>query len=291
MVASIAAILVNLIFNWLLIFGNLGFPALGVRGAAIATVLSRFVELAILIVTTHTRRFPFIVGALKSLYVAPDLVRRVAIKGLPLLLNEFLWSSGMAAIMACYSSRGINAVAACNIASTVNNLFNVVFLSMGNAVAIMVGQALGCGESDRAMDLSWKLMSMSVLSSLFLGGIMLMLAPFIPAIYNTEADVRATATGMLQVLAVMMPIFSIPHCCYFTLRAGGRTMITFLFDSVFTWGVSCLCAFCLSRFTTLPIVTMYALVQSMEIIKGAIGVCLVKKGIWIQNMVEPKKAD
>lgn len=288
MIASIAAIIVNLVFNWLLIFGNLGFPRLGVIGAAIATVLSRFIELGIIVSATHLRsnQFTFIKHAYRSFKVPISLVKQVIVKGTPLLVNEFLWSAGMAAMLACYSLRSIDAVAACNIASTVNNLFNVVFISMGNAIAIMVGQALGANDNENAMGLSWKLMATSVFTCLIMGGLMFILAPIIPEIYNADAYVKNMAADLLRILAIMMPVFAVPHCCYFTLRSGGRTMITFLFDSLYTWVVACTCAYALCHYTNWPLVPIYACVQSLDIIKGVIGIILVKKGIWLKNIVE-----
>ena len=287
MIASICAILVNLVFNWLLIFGNLGFPVMGVKGAAIATVMSRFVELGIIAVASHhrTERFPFLKGAYRSLRVPVPLLKKVAVKGTPLLVNEFLWSSGLAAILACYSTRGITPIAACNIASTVNNLFNVVFLSMGNAVSIMVGQALGANDNEKAKDLAWKLMATGFLSSVVMGLLMLLAAPLIPQIYNTSEEVRTMACSLLRVLAVFMPVFSIGHCCYFTLRAGGRTMITFFFDCVFTWAGNYACALVLVTFTQLDVVAVYICVQCMDILKDLLGIYLVHKGIWIRNIV------
>lgn len=288
MISSVVAIFVNLIFNWILIFGHCGFAPMGVKGAAVATVISRFIEMLIVVLITHIRHavYSFIQGIYRSLKVPVALLKKVAVKGLPLLVNEFLWSSGMAAVLACYSKRGIDAVAASNIASTVNNLFNVVFLSMGNATAIMIGQALGANENDKAYELSWKLIGTTVLSSLFMGTLMFVFAPTIPNIYNTEAEVKELACQLLRVLAVMMPVFSVPHCCYFTLRAGGRTMITFLFDCVFTWTVSYSVAWVLCGKTLLPLIVCYAIVQSMDIIKGVIGVILIKNKVWIQNIVD-----
>jgi len=286
MIASVTAIFVNLVFNWILIFGHLGFPVLGVKGAAIATVMSRFIEFGIISIVTHIKKskFEFIENIYSTLRVPSELLKKVAIKGSPLLLNEFLWSSGLAAILACYSTRGIDAVAACNIANTVNNLFNVVFLSMGNAVAIMVGQALGADQYDEAKELAWKLMATAFMSCLVMGTIMFIAAPFVPLIYNTEQVVMSTAADLLRVLAILMPFFSIAHCCYFTLRAGGKTIITFFFDCVFTWTIECGCAFLLTRLTGLPILPVYFAVQSTGVLKGFIGIILVKKGVWVENI-------
>ena len=293
MFASVAAILVNLVFNYFLIFGKCGFPELGVTGAAIATVLSRYVETAIIVVYTHMKshHFGFIRGAYRSLRVPKPLMISILRRGTPLLVNEFLWSSGMAVLLQCYSVRGLDVVAACNIATTVSNLFKVVFLSMGNAVAIMVGQALGANDIERAKNCTWRLMTLSVGSNLIMATLLALFAPAIPNIYNTEPHVRQIATQLIYVVAVMMPAYSFSHCCYFTLRSGGKTIITFLFDSVFTWCVNVPAAWLLAYKTGLEIVPLYFGVQALEMVKVVVGFVLVKKGVWIHNIVAPVAAE
>ena len=293
MFASVAAILVNLVFNYFLIFGKCGFPELGVTGAAIATVLSRYVETAVIMVYTHMKshHFGFIRGAYRSLRVPKPLMISILRRGTPLLVNEFLWSSGMAVLLQCYSVRGLDVVAACNIATTVSNLFKVVFLSMGNAVAIMVGQALGANDIERAKNCTWRLMTLSVGSNLIMATFLALFAPAIPNIYNTEPHVRQIATQLIYVVAVMMPAYSFSHCCYFTLRSGGKTIITFLFDSVFTWCVNVPAAWLLAYKTGLGIVPLYFGVQALEMVKVVVGFVLVKKGVWIHNIVAPVAAE
>ncbi len=293
MFASVAAILVNLVFNYFLIFGKCGFPELGVTGAAIATVLSRYVETAVIMVYTHMKshHFGFIRSAYRSLRVPKPLIISILRRGTPLLVNEFLWSSGMAVLLQCYSVRGLDVVAACNIATTVSNLFKVVFLSMGNAVAIMVGQALGANDIERAKNCTWRLMTLSVGSNLIMATLLAIFAPAIPNIYNTEPHVRQIATQLIYVVAVMMPAYSFSHCCYFTLRSGGKTIITFLFDSVFTWCVNVPAAWLLAYKTGLGIVPLYFGVQALEMVKVVVGFVLVKKGVWIHNIVAPVAAE
>ena len=291
MIASIAAILTNLFFNWLLIFGNLGFPRLGVAGAAIATSGSRLVELAILVIFTHAsrRRFPFIKGAYRSLKVPGELVKSIARRGAPLLMNEFLWSLGMAVLLNCYSMRGLHVVAAANISQTISNLFNVVFISSGNAIGIIVGQQLGAGKFEEAKTSAWRIIALSVAGCFIMGGAMAVAAPFIPNLYNVESDVKALATSLLWIFSAAMPVISFCHGCYFTLRSGGKTIITFLFDSGFTWLASVPMAFCLVNFTQINIVLIYVLVNSLEIIKAVVGFILVKKGVWMNNIIGEKK--
>jgi Na+-driven multidrug efflux pump len=205
---------------------------------------------------------------------------------MPLLVNEFLWSAGMAILLQCYSARGLSVVAAINIANTVNNLFNVVFLSMGNAVSIILGQHLGANEIKEAKSSVWKLIAFTEANCLIIGIVMALLAPLIPQIYNTEPDVKLMATKFLFVAAGYMPIYAFAHNCYFTIRSGGRTGITFLFDSVFTWGAVVPLAFVLANYTHLPILPLYMLVQGLDVIKCAIGFWMIKKGIWVRNLIE-----
>lgn len=295
MIASVSAIGINLVFNYILIFGNDGigflpFAPLGVVGAAIATVMSRFAEAAIIIVYVHrnTHKYPFVKGLYRSFRIPAPLLADIGKKGSPLLVNEFFWSFGMAMLSQCYSTRGLEVVAASNIATTANNMFNVVFLSMGNAIAIMVGQQLGANEVQRAKITVWRLLSLSIATCFIMGGILLCLAPFIPLMYNTTETVRQTATSLLFVVGGLMPFYAFAHGCYFTLRSGGKTLITFGFDCGFTWGVSVPLAFVLSRFTDMPIIAMYLCVQLVEVVKCCVGGFLVKKGVWINNIVEDK---
>jgi len=287
MTAGIVAVFVNLILNYLLIYDHGGFGGLGVDGAAIATVLSRFVELGIITVTVHrhAERYPFIRHAYRSLRIPAALTRQITVKGMPLLFNEALWSLGMTMLTQAYSLRGLDVIAALNISSTVSNLFSVVFLSMGSATAIIIGQLLGANDAETAVDHAWKLAAFSVMLSAGTALLVALVAPFVPAIYNTSDEIRALATRLLWVYASCMPLYSFCNSCYFTIRSGGRTMVTFLFDCVFAWVVSLPIATVLTRFTAMDIVHVYLCVQLADFIKCALGYVMLKKRIWVNNMV------
>lgn len=292
MKAGIAAVLVNLVFNYLLIFGKFGFPELGVAGAAIATVISRFVQTAIVIIWTHKHadRMKFITGAYASPVIPLGLVGNILKKGTPLIVNEILWAAGMAYMMQCYSVRGLSAIAALNISSTISNLFNTVFIAMGSAIAIIVGQLLGAGKMDEAKDTDTKLIAFSVACCVAIGGILALTAPLFPMMYNTSEEVKGLATAFIRIVACCMPMAAFMHASYFTLRSGGKTIVTFLFDSVFLWCASIPLAYVLSRYTTLHVIPLYLACQLIDIIKCVIGFILVKKGVWIQNIVQEKQA-
>lgn len=289
MVGGIAAVIVNLCLNYVLIFGHFGAPRMGVQGAAAATAVSRYVELAIVAGWTHWNKSknPFIQGVYYSLYIPKELLRSIAIKGMPLLMNEFLWSSGMAILSQCYSTCGLSVVPAMNIASTIYNLASVVYLCMGNAVGIIMGQMLGAGsEEQQVRDTNRKLIAISITSGIIFGGIMAAVSGLFPMIYNTTPDVRHLAAQLICVSAVMMPFNSFTNAAYFTLRSGGQTMVTFLFDSCFMWVFSVPLAFCLSRFTTLTILPLYTICQCLDFLKCAIGGYMIHRGAWIQNLVQ-----
>lgn len=287
MKAGIAAVFVNLVFNYILIFGHFGAPALGVEGAAIATVISRFAECAIVIGWTHrhTEKNPWVSGVYRSMRVPRVLARQIIVLGLPLLLNELLWSSGMAVLNQCYSVRGLEVVSAVNIASTVSNLFFCAFLSLGSTVAIIVGQLLGAGELEQAVDENRKITAFAVAVSAAVGVVMALIAPLMPEIYNTTDAVKELAARLIVVSAVMMPVNAFVNACYFTLRSGGKTVITFIFDSAFVWCVSVPAAFIMSRFTGMQILLMYICVQALDLIKCVVGYVLVKKRTWVNNLV------
>lgn len=287
MVGGISAVFVNLVLNYVLIFGHFGAPKMGVQGAAVATVISRYMELAIVAGWTHfhKKKNPFIRGAYNSLYIPRKLLVSIVKKGMPLLINEALWSVGMAFMNQCYSTCGLDVVPAMNISSTIYNLASVSYLAMGNAVGIIMGQMLGANRMEAEVrDANRKLIAVSVTSGVLFGGLMAAVSGLFPMIYNTTDAVRALATKLICVSAAMMPFNSYTNASYFTLRSGGQTLITFLFDSCFVWVLCVPLAYCLSRFTGLSILPLYIICQSTDLIKCAIGGYMIHKGLWIQNL-------
>ena len=291
--AGIIAILTNLVLNWVLIFGNLGFPAMGVAGAAIATIISRYAELAIVVLHTHHHedKYPFIAGAYRNFRVPGQLVGRVARTAMPLLVNEILWSLGMTFINQFYSSRGLNAVAALNITGTAWNLFCVIMFAMGSAVSIMVGQRLGAGQMAEARDVDRKLIFLTEVIHVVIGLVMILASPMVPKLYNVGDDVRSLTQQLLVIAGLALPIHSFAHVTYFTIRSGGRTVITFFFDAVYTWAVTVLLAFCLTRFTDLDIIRIYFCVQFIDILKLVIGLIMLRSDFWARNVVNDLPAE
>ena len=290
MVASIIAVVVNLIFNYFLIFGTFGFPRLGVAGAAIATVLSRFVECIITVSICHIKRneFMFIKSLYRHFIIETSLIKRILPKALPLLANEFCWSLGIALLNNSYSVRGLDVVAATNITSTISNVFMVSIIAFGSAISIIVGGLLGAGKRDEALDTNRKLTFLSFVIAIGLMIALILASPLFPLIYNTSDAVRSLASSFMVCYAIYLPFNSLMNSFYFAIRSGGDTAVTLILDSGYMLLITVPFTFILARFTTVSIIPLYALSLAIEIFKVGIGLYLINKGAWAKNIVGEK---
>lgn len=290
LIASACAIVVNFFGNLILIYGYLGFPALGAEGAAIATVISRFVELAVLVfyVATHKKQCPFIVDAFRHFKIPAKIAGNIILRATPLLLNETLWSFGMTMLNQAYSVRSLDAMAAIQVQSSIYNVMMVAFVAMGEAVGILIGQILGSGKVEVAKENSFKMIGFTVLFGLIFGIIMIIASPFFPPIFVPDAtpEILNLATRLIMINGVMMPFFAFTHASYFIIRSGGKTFITMVFDSGFVWVLSVPCALILAYFTNLSVAWMVAVVQSLELIKCISAALFVKSGVWAKDLTK-----
>ena len=289
MVAGIVAVFVNLILNYIFIFGHLGLPAMGVQGAALATVISRYVELAIVALWTHLHpeKNPYIQSAYQKFYISSQMVGNILRRGMPLLVNEFLWASGTAILMQCYSTCGLDVVPALNIANTILNLATVAFMAVGQAVGVLMGQMLGAGRSTQEIrDTHAKLTVLAIACAVVCAGIAAATSGLFPMIYNTTDSIRSLSTSMICIACVMMPVGAYTYATYFTLRSGGQVWITFLFDGCFIWVFPVSVAFLLSRFTSLPILVIFAVIQALDLLRAVLGSYMLHKGTWIRNLTK-----
>lgn len=287
MAAGFIAVLTNCTFNWILIFGKLGFPALGVEGAAIATVISRYVECAVIIIYTVKKRyrFTYFKSLFKGFAIPKNIFKDITVKGMPLLFNEFFWSLGMSLLSVAYSLHGISVVAGYSISSTVMNLANIAFISLGSSIGIIIGKQLGANKFNEAIDTDRKLIAFSAALSGFIGIIVFLVGDKIPLLYNTTPQSKELAAYFIKTCALFIPVHSFANSTYFTIRSGGKTLVTFLMDSVFIMCVNVPVAFILYYIFDLSIWIIFPIVQSIDIIKVIVGLVLVKKRVWVNNIV------
>ena len=291
MIASVIAVFINLIFNYILIFGKFGAPVLGVVGAAIATNIARYIQAVFVIVYshTHTAKYPYFEGLYRNFRIPWSMFSKVIIMAFPLMMNETLWSAGTAALNTCYSVRGLSVVAAINIESTIYNIFNIMFIAMGDAVAILVGQLLGAGKIEEGKETANKIIAMSVFFAVVGGMLMFLVSGIFPMVYNTTDEVRETAKVIIRIIACVMPIHAFLHAVYFAIRSGGKTVITFLFDSVYLWVIAFPVAYFIAHFTSIPIAPMFTICQLIDLVKVLVGVLIYKSGIWARNITVEKE--
>lgn len=292
MIAGMVAVFTDLVLNYLLIFGKFGFPVLGVRGAAIATVISRIVECLINVFYAHLNRkkLRFIKYAYRTFKIPLDLLKGIAMKGLPLVVNETLWVLSLTIATQCYSTRGIVAMAALNMQSSFANVFNVFFLAMGNSVGIIIGPMLGAGKIKEAKETTKKLVFSTFVICLFTSALMAVCAKPFPNIYNTEPEVKALAFKLILISSCFIPFQGICNSSYFAMRSGGKTWLTFLFDSGLQWILFIPLAYFFSNYTDLSILKVFAIASTSDAVKCLISLFFLIKVNWAQNIVSEKES-
>jgi MATE efflux family protein len=288
MKGGVLAVVFDIVLNYIFIFGKLGFPAMGVVGAAIATVISRFVECGYLVIYTHihSNDYPFIKHCYRTLKVPGSLVKKIIVTGASLMLNEFLWAGGLTLQTQALSTKGLATVGGLNICNTIGNISNCIFVTMGTTIAIVVGQLLGAGKLKEAKVTATRMAAFSLLISFGMIIILGLLGPVFPHFYNTTDEIRELATKFIWAVAAATPFISLSNSEYFILRSGGKTIITFLFDSCFVCLVNVPVAICLTKFTAIHIVGIFFLVNMLEGVKALIGFIMVKKDIWLNTIVD-----
>ena len=285
MLAGVVAVASNTILNYLLIFGIGFFPKLGVAGAAWGTVISRFLESALVIIYIRVslKKHTYFRGSLRNLYIPFSVVKVFLKKGIPLLCNEIMWSAGMSFLTMCYSSYGLAIVAACSISSTVVNLLNITFRSLGIATGIIIGKDLGANKFEEAVDNVHKLNAFALFVSVIMAIISFFVADSIPHLYNVSPESERWAVYFIKVSAVFMPFLCYENSSYFTLRAGGRIFLTSLFDGFFVLFFCGGIAFIFKGIA--PVSITYVAVEATNILKAAMGFVFLKKKLWVRNLV------
>ena len=275
MIAGILSVIVDIVFNYLLIFGKFGMPRLEVKGV-------------IVVAWAHYERrtHSFLIGIYRTMRIPKEISILMIKKGLPIFFNEFLWAAGLAALTQCYSTKGLELIAGLTISNVICNLLNVVFVALGSAVGILSGQTLGAGKFEKAKENAFHLMWFTCFVCVGLTVILIAFSGIFPKVYDTTEQVRGYGQKFIVITALFFPIQGLLNSLYFTLRSGGKTVITFLFDSVFSWVVTVPVAAVLCLTTPLSVFVIYAIVQSLDLIKVAIGYGLIRKGIWISTIVD-----
>ncbi len=285
MLISLLALSFNTIINYLLILGNFGFPALGVTGAAIATLISRVLETGTILFIIYQRELP-VAGSLSALLNFKILpIRRVLRTTLPVIATEIGWSFGIATYNVVYARIGTESIAAVNIATTLDRIIFVVFIGLGNACAIMLGNRIGADENDLAIEYSRKFLILGVFGAIMLGAIMLVFATPLLSLYKVSAETIQYTYRILIAMAISLPVRSINLIILVgILRSGGDTRFAFIVDAGMVWLIGVPLALLGAFVFHLPIYLVYPMVLVQEIVTAALGLKRVLSNRWIHSL-------
>lgn len=287
MKASAISLGVNTVLNALLIFGLLGFPAMGVAGAALATVIARLVEM--IIILSHVLKKTHPLYAKINDYFAYNLkfATKILKTSAPVIANEFLWAIGMTLYVGAYAKAGTDAYAAVQISQTVDKLFFVFAFGIGSAAAVMTGNLLGQNKREQAIQYAWYFNFLSAVSGVLLGGLLILIAPIISNFFNVSEAVRLDATKVMMVVGFFMA-FKMCNALQIigTLRGGGDTTYALFMEigSVYLVGVPL--AFLGTMYWHLPIYWVVALVCLEEVVKSVFGFSRLISKKWANNIVD-----
>jgi putative MATE family efflux protein len=281
---SIVAILSNAFFNYCLIFGNLGFPRLGVQGAALATLIARIIEVIVIAIVLKKKHFIFNTKIKDLFKISTRLEKAITLKAIPLTTNEIFWSAGMGLLFKFYSTRGTEVMAGMSISSTIADIFFTLFGGMMVATTVVISQALGANKLDEARQDAYKLISFSRLLAVLLGILMFGASYIVPQWYDVSAVSRATSETFLRIMACMFWLYMSNAQCFFILRAGGDTKSTLLMDAVFMWLVNLPVVGAVAYFTNWNVYVIYLIGQSTDFLKFYFAYGLVKKEKWVKNL-------
>lgn len=286
MIASAVSLGCNTVLNYLLIFGAFGFPELGVAGAAIATVISRVVELAVIVGVIYTRSHPLRSPVRDLLELDIAFARPMLKTTLPVVLNEGFWAVGMTLYAVAYARSGTDAYAAVQIASTVERLFFIFSFGLGSACAVMIGNELGANRIDEAKDQAARFIKLGSLLSLGIALLMALIAFPATLLFNVPDGIRWSASCILFVNA-LTNIFKMLSTILIIgiFRGGGDTTFSFLLEISCVYLIGVPMAFVGALVLKLPIFIVVLMVAVEEVVKCVIGLKRVQSGVWARNLV------
>lgn len=281
---SAMAVLINTFLNYILIFGNFGFQAYGVQGAAVATIIARCFEAITLLIVLQKNNAAFKTKIKDLFKITLGLSKKVLLKAAPLAINEVLWGAGMATLFKFYATRGPEVISGYSISTTTSDLFFVLFGGMAAATTILISQPLGANKLDEARKHGYQLLGFSVMMSLVFAALMFGSSFIVPNFYNVTDVSKNVAMSVLRVQSIMFWIYMANTQCYFILRAGGDTKSTLFMDSGYMWLVNIPLVGILAYTTGINIILLYVIGQCTDLVKFFIAYRLVRKEKWVVNL-------
>ena len=283
MYIAIITVAVSVFFNYGLIHGNLGMPAMGVEGAGLATLIARVVEMTVAIALTIYLKSPIKVSIRRIFDFEKKLLTHFIKRGYGLVLNEFFWVSGMQFLTVLYTQRISVNIAAMSISSAIANLIFIGMGGMSVAMSIILGEHLGQGHFEQAKADAKKLLKVGAFVGLTFGTIVFFLSFALLGFYDVAPETLSTARLLIFINVAFSWLYYLNAGFYFVMRAGGDTRSVLLIDSGFMWVITVPVAFLIGRLDfVLPL--HFFLTQLVELPKFLVAIRMYRKNTWLNNL-------
>ncbi len=287
MYGSLIGILTNAFLNWVLIFGHFGFPAMGVAGAALATSIARVVEMIFIVVSAYRSSDIFSNKDKEVLDLNFDFIKMYFKTSYSVILNELIWSIGMSAYSVIYARIGISEVASMQIASTINSMFMVLSMGMANAAAIIIGNKIGAGEEESAVDYSTKLSILAPIVGLIMGIALWFAAPVVVGLFKINQDTFNMTVGVLRIMAFFSPLrFFNVLMIVGIFRGGGDTTYSMLVQLGTVWLFAIPAGFIAAVYFKMPLEQVFFIITLEEVVRVFFEINRLKSKKWLRNVME-----
>jgi putative MATE family efflux protein len=286
LVANFVGIVVNTVLNYVLIFGKLGLPAMGVAGSAIATVVARLMESLIILWAVYASNNIVSIKPKDLFNISADLIKRFFSTSGELIAKDVVWATGTSIYMVIYALMSTEAAAAVNITSTIRSMTFVFFQGVSNACLIMVGNKIGENDNDTAYEYALRFLRITLVISAAVGCILIFSRPLVLAPYKVSQTVIDNAMGLLVVAAVIVPFQSFASVAIVgAMRGGGDIRYTIFLDLAAVWFIGMPLAWLGGLVLHLDIVWVFLLVSLQEVFKAVLCYWRIRSKKWINNVV------
>ena len=282
-----ASLVVNSILNWILIFGNLGAPELGIRGAAIATVCARITEFSIVLVFMFIYERKIGLKLEHLLKLDKDILKDYVGLCTPVLCNELLWAIGASMISVIVGRMGTEVVAANSINGVAHQFVTVFIFGMSNATAVIIGNTIGEGKKEKAKEYAYSIGVFSVVMGCISGLMILLIKPFVVNFYNVSYSTKLIAMEIMTVTSGIIIFQSLAsNFMMGVLRGGGDAKFVLINDLIFMWLVAIPGGFFVAFVLELPVALVFLVIKCDEILKSLTSVYRVISGKWINDVTK-----
>lgn len=287
MMVSFASLICNAVLNYILIFGKMGFPAMGVVGAAIATIIARFVETTLLVSYIYIRQNVLAANFKEMTDITLGYISKVAKTVIPVVLNELCWGLGAVVYSIVYGHIGTQAIASVQICTTVQNFFMIVTFGISNAATVMIGNKIGEGDIKTGKLYAKRFALLSICAGVFLGLSLFLSSKTILSFFNISDTVFYNSLMILQITSIILPIriFNVVLIVGI-LRGGGDARFSLIAEAFTMWIIGVPLAFVGAFFFKLPVYYVVALVMVEEVVKFILGFSRLTSDKWIRSVIE-----